>query len=149
MGLYDAFLIKENHILACGGSVGKAVARAKQVAEDLKAEKRRVPLIEVEVENLEQLNEVLAIADNNGLSTGAMPDVVMLDNFSLETMEEAVKRVQTSGRALQLEASGNVTLETIRAIGATGVDFVSVGALTKHVQAADLSMRIKYGAGEA
>lgn len=120
MGLYDGILIKENHILATG-SITAAVHAAR-------AHSPSVPL-EVEVETLDELGEAL--------DAGA--ERILLDNFTLEAMRQAV--ALTRGRAL-LEVSGNVTLETIRVIAETGVDFISVGALTKHVRAVDLSMRI-------
>jgi nicotinate-nucleotide pyrophosphorylase (carboxylating) len=120
MGLYDGILIKENHILAAG-----SIALAVQQAHALGA---GVP-IEVEVESLAELEQALA----------AGADRVLLDNFELETMRQAV--TLTHGRA-KLEVSGNVTLENIRAIAETGVDYISVGALTKNVRAIDLSMRI-------
>lgn len=121
LGLSDAFLIKENHIIA-SGSVRKAVEKAFWLHPD-------VP-VEVEVESLDELDYAL--------KAGA--DIIMLDNFTLEDMREAVKR--TDGQA-RLEVSGNVTKETLRAFAETGVDFISVGALTKHVQALDLSMRFR------
>lgn len=119
MGLYDAFLIKENHIFAAG-SIESAVIAARQLVANL--------TIEVEVETLNQLKEAL--------QAGA--DIVLLDNFSLAELEEAV--AITQGKA-KLEASGGVNLETIRDIANTGVDFISVGAITKDVKAIDLSMR--------
>jgi len=119
LGLSDAFLIKENHIIA-SGSVRKAVEKAFWLHPD-------VP-VEVEVESLDELDDAL--------KAGA--DIIMLDNFTLEDMREAVKL--TDGQA-RLEVSGNVTKETLRAFAETGVDFISVGALTKHVHALDLSMR--------
>ncbi|WP_427976644.1 carboxylating nicotinate-nucleotide diphosphorylase [Agarivorans sp.] len=118
-GLFDAFLIKENHIMACG-SIQAAVEKARQIAPGKK--------VEVEVENLDELEQALV----------AGCDVVMLDNFTVELMKQAV--AQNQGRA-KLEASGNMTLATIRQYAETGVDFISVGALTKHVKALDLSMR--------
>ena len=120
IGLFDAFLIKENHISAAG-SIAKAVAAARDVAPDKP--------VEVEVENEEELEQAL--------TAGA--DRIMLDNFTLEALRDAVSR--TAGSA-DLEASGNVTDETLVAIAETGVDFISIGALTKHVRALDLSMRI-------
>jgi nicotinate-nucleotide pyrophosphorylase (carboxylating) len=119
IGLYDAFLIKENHIAACGG-IAAAILAARDIA----------PLkpVEVEVENLTELD--IALEGN--------ADIIMLDNFSLEDMREGVAR--TAGRA-KLEASGNVSTQTLAAIAETGVDFISIGALTKHAQAIDLSMR--------
>ena len=120
IGLFDAFLIKENHISAAG-SIAKAVAAARDVAPDKP--------VEVEVENEAELEQAL--------TAGA--DRIMLDNFTLEALRDAVSH--TAGSA-ELEASGNVTDETLVAIAETGVDFISVGALTKHVRALDLSMRI-------
>ena len=120
IGLFDAFLIKENHILAAG-SIAKAVAAARDVAPDKP--------VEVEVENEAELAQAL--------TAGA--DRIMLDNFTLEALRDAVSH--TAGSA-DLEASGNVTDETLVAIAETGVDFISIGALTKHVRALDLSMRI-------
>jgi nicotinate-nucleotide pyrophosphorylase (carboxylating) len=119
VGLYDAVLIKENHI-AAAGSVGAALAAASAFAPDLE--------VEIEVETLDQLREALAAGARR----------VLLDNFALERLREAV--ALTGGRA-RLEASGGVTIDNVRAIAETGVDDVSVGALTKDVRAADLSMR--------
>lgn len=119
LGLSDAFLIKENHIIATG-SIRQAVEKAFWLHPD-------VP-VEVEVESLDELEQALA----------AGADIVMLDNFSVDKMREAV--ALTAGRAL-LEFSGNVTNETLRTFAETGVDYISVGALTKHVRALDLSMR--------
>lgn len=120
IGLYDAFLIKENHIAACGG-IAAAVAAARTIAPDKP--------VEVEVENLEELNQALS----------ANADIIMLDNFTLDDMRKAVDI--NKGQA-KLEASGNVTEATLPLIAETGVDFISIGALTKHVRAVDLSMRI-------
>jgi len=120
MGLYDGILIKENHILAAG-SVEDAVRAAHSLGAD-------VP-VEVEVENLDEMRQALA----------AGADSLLLDNFSLAMMREAVS---INGGRAKLEVSGNVTLENIRRIAETGVDYISVGALTKHVHAIDLSMRI-------
>lgn len=120
IGLYDAFLIKENHILAAG-SIGRAVSAARQIAPE--------KLVEVEVENQAELDQALA----------AGADRIMLDNFSLEDLRAAV--IHTAGRA-ELEASGNVTEETLVTIAETGVDIISIGALTKHVKALDLSLRM-------
>ena len=119
-GLYDGILIKENHILAAG-SIGLAVRKAQALGTGV--------MIEVEVESLDELAQAL--------DAGATR--ILLDNFSLGMMRDAVSL--NTGRA-KLEVSGNVALENIPAIAATGVDYVSVGALTKHVQAIDLSMRI-------
>ncbi|MBB3190632.1 carboxylating nicotinate-nucleotide diphosphorylase [Halomonas cerina] len=120
IGLYDAFLIKENHIAACGG-IAAAVKEARGIVRDLP--------VEVEVETFAELDQALA----------AGADVIMLDNFGLDELREAVRR--TAGRAT-LEASGNVDDSTLRAIAETGVDCISSGALTKDVKAVDLSMRI-------
>ncbi|HIC8842304.1 MULTISPECIES: carboxylating nicotinate-nucleotide diphosphorylase [unclassified Aeromonas] len=119
IGLYDAYLIKENHILACGGIV-EAINEARHLNPGKP--------VEVEVESLAELEQALA----------ANADIVMLDNFDVTMMREAVAINQ--GRA-KLEVSGNVTLDTLAEFAATGVDFISVGALTKHVRALDLSMR--------
>ncbi len=119
-GLYDGILIKENHILAAG-----SIAMAVRKAYELKA---KVP-IEVEVESLDELAQALDAGANR----------IMLDNFDLDMMKDAVKL--NAGRA-KLEVSGNVGLDNIKTIAATGVDYVSVGALTKNVHAIDLSMRI-------
>ncbi len=119
MGLYDAYLLKENHIMAAG-SVGEAILRARRASPE--------QLIEIEVESLRELEEALL----------HKVDVVMLDNFNLAEMREAV--LFNQGRA-KLEVSGNVNLETLRSIAETGVDYISVGALTKHLHAIDLSMR--------
>ena len=119
IGLYDAYLIKENHILACGG-----IAEAINEARHLNPGKP----VEVEVETLAELEQALA----------AKADIVMLDNFEVTMMREAVAINQNRAK---LEVSGNVTLDTLAEFAATGVDFISVGALTKHVRALDLSMR--------
>ncbi|MEE2729199.1 MAG: carboxylating nicotinate-nucleotide diphosphorylase [Pseudomonadota bacterium] len=120
VGLYDAYLIKENHIAACGG-IADAVSTARKQAPGKPAE--------VEVENFVELQQAL--------SAGA--DIIMLDDFSIDDMAKAVQLV--NGKA-KLEASGGVTDETLRAIAETGVDYISIGGLTKHCQAVDLSMRI-------
>ena len=120
IGLYDAFLIKENHIAACGG-IGNAVATAKLQAPGKP--------VEVEVENLNELEQTL--------QAGA--DIIMLDNFDLDALR---KSVQMTNNAAKLEASGGVTDNTLRAIAETGVDYISIGALTKDCKAVDLSMRI-------
>lgn len=123
IGLYDAFLIKENHIMSCGGSITQAVSRAQEIGKG--------KLIEVEVESFNELKEAM--------EAGA--DVVMLDNFSVADTRKAVEIVAESSKKVVLESSGNVTLDTIAEVAETGVDYISVGALTKHVKAADLSMR--------
>lgn len=119
IGLYDAFLIKENHIAACGG-INKAVAQAKQNQPNKP--------IEVEVESLVDLKQAL--------DAGA--DIIMLDNFNVEQIKQAV--VVTNKRA-KLEVSGNMTLKTLKTYSQAGVDFISSGALTKNLQSIDLSMR--------
>jgi nicotinate-nucleotide pyrophosphorylase (carboxylating) len=120
MGLHDAILIKENHIIAAG-SVQAAVRRAGQVHPGYP--------VEVEVENLEQFEEALM----SGAQT------IMLDNFDLRMVKDAVTR--RGGAAVKLEVSGSIDIETVHAFAHTGVDYISVGALTKHVRAADFSMR--------
>jgi nicotinate-nucleotide pyrophosphorylase (carboxylating) len=120
VGLYDAFLIKENHIAACGG-IEQAVNKAKEIAPGKP--------VEIEVESLDELQAAI--------DAGA--DIVMLDNFSLADMREGV--ALSAGR-VKLEASGNVTDKTLRPIAETGVDYISIGALTKDVKALDLSMRV-------
>jgi nicotinate-nucleotide pyrophosphorylase (carboxylating) len=123
IGLFDAVLIKENHVAAVG-SVSAAVARARQQSPNV--------MIEVEVESLEQLREALA--------TDA--DRIMLDDFSLDDLRAGVAlRDAHGGKRQQLEASGSVNAATLRAVAETGVDFVSIGAITKHVRATDFSMR--------
>jgi nicotinate-nucleotide pyrophosphorylase (carboxylating) len=121
IGLFDAYLIKENHIMACGG-IENAVAEARRLNPGKK--------VEVEVENLEELKTAMDV--------GA--DIVMLDNFELPMMYEAAK---INAGKLKLEISGNVNLDTIRTYADTGVDFISVGAITKNVRAVDLSMRFQ------
>ena len=123
IGLFDAFLIKENHIAACGG-IEKAINTARINHSD--------KTVEVEVENIEELTQAL----------NAGSDIIMLDNFTTEMIEQAVKlTAEISKGKTKLEVSGNMTLETLRDYAKSGVDFISVGALTKHVNAIDLSMR--------
>lgn len=122
MGLYDAVLIKENHITACG-SVAKAVALARKNQKNI--------LVEVEVETLDELREAIC----------AHPDRIMLDNFSQDMLEKAVRMNQP--KYCTLEVSGGITLENIAAIAQLGVDFISVGAITKSIQAIDLSLLIR------
>ena len=119
LGLFDAFLIKENHIMAAGG-IAQAIAKAHQIAPGKP--------VEVEVETWDELNQALE----------ANADIVMLDNFSQQQMIDAVKHV--AGRC-KLEASGNITLENLSQVAQTGVDYISMGVLTKDVKAIDLSMR--------
>lgn len=123
LGLYDAVLVKENHI-AAAGSIAAAVAAARRLAPGL--------LLEVEVESLDELAQAL----------GAGVDRVLLDDFAADALREAVRI--TAGRC-PLEVSGGVDLARVRAIAGTGVDFISIGALTKHVHAIDLSLRIEPG----
>ena len=120
IGLYDAYLIKENHILACG-SIQAAVNKAREHHADLP--------VEVEVENIQELHQAIE----------AKADIVMLDNFSLDMLKQAV--IVNQGQC-KLEVSGNITIESLKALSAIGVDFISSGALTKHVQAIDLSLRV-------
>ncbi len=125
IGLYDRVLIKENHI-AAAGSISTAIAAARRSAPGIS--------VEVEVESLAEFEEALV----------AKPDIVMLDEFSHADMKAAVARNQARGRPVKLEASGSVSIETVRSIAETGVDYVSVGSLTKHVRAVDLSMRLQF-----
>jgi nicotinate-nucleotide pyrophosphorylase (carboxylating) len=120
IGLFDAYLIKENHILACG-SIQAAVTKARQHHADFS--------VEVEVENIQELHQAIA----------AKADIIMLDNFSLGMLEQAVV---VNKRRCELEVSGNITIESLKTLSALGVDFISSGALTKHVQAIDLSLRV-------
>jgi nicotinate-nucleotide pyrophosphorylase (carboxylating) len=120
IGLFDAYLIKENHILACG-SIQAAVTKARQQHPDLP--------VEVEVENIQELHQAIA----------AKADIVMLDNFSLVMLKQAV---MVNKGLCKLEVSGNITIDGLKKLSALGVDFISSGALTKHVQAIDLSLRV-------
>ena len=123
IGLFDAFLIKENHIAACGG-IEKAISTAR-INHPSKT-------VEVEVESIAELTQAL--------NAGA--DIIMLDNFSIVMIEQAVQlTLDLSAGRTKLEVSGNMTLATLKDYAKSGVDFISVGALTKHVQAIDLSMR--------
>lgn len=119
LGLFDAFLIKENHIMAAGG-IAQAIAKAHSIAPGKP--------VEVEVETWNELNQALE----------AQADIVMLDNFSQQQMIDAVKHV--AGRC-KLEASGNITIANLREVATTGVDYISMGVLTKDLTAVDLSMR--------
>ena len=121
-GLDDAILIKDNHVAVCGGA-GEAVRRARAFAPHLMK-------VEVEVDGLDQLDEVLI----------ERPDVIMLDNFSLTDLAEAVRRVRAAAVQVTLEASGGVNLTTVAAIAATGVDVISVGALTHSVPQLDVGL---------
>jgi nicotinate-nucleotide pyrophosphorylase (carboxylating) len=129
MGLYDGILVKENHIMAAG-SIAAAVGAARAAVAS-------VP-VEVEVETLDELRQAL--------DAGA--DMALLDEFSLDDLRAAVAMNRSHPRGpMKLEASGNVTFETLRGIAETGVDFISIGSLTKHVRAVDLSMRFEFDAG--
>ncbi|HEV7984576.1 MAG TPA: carboxylating nicotinate-nucleotide diphosphorylase [Steroidobacteraceae bacterium] len=123
LGLYDMVMIKENHIAAVG-SIAAAVSAARRKAPGVR--------VEVEAETLEQVREALV----------AGADIIMLDNFSLEQMRAAVAMNRAHAPPSELECSGGITLESLRTIAETGVDYISVGSLTKHVTAIDLSMRI-------
>jgi nicotinate-nucleotide pyrophosphorylase (carboxylating) len=123
IGLFDAFLIKENHIAACGG-IEKSIQAARKNHPNI--------TIEVEVESIDELNQALI----------AGSDIIMLDNFSHEMIEQAViATAEISQGKTKLEVSGNMTIETLKSYAKAGVDFISVGALTKHINAIDLSMR--------
>ncbi|WP_028551930.1 carboxylating nicotinate-nucleotide diphosphorylase [Paenibacillus sp. UNC451MF] len=121
-GLYDAVMIKDNHIKGAGGIAEAVLAARSQIPHTMK--------IEVEVENMEQLEQALS----------AKPDIIMLDNMTPEQMREAVVRMKSQAPHILVEASGSVTLESIHAIAATGVDVISVGRLTYSVQALDISL---------
>ena len=125
MGLFDQVLIKENHI-AAAGSLTAAVAAARRAAGSRK--------VEVEVETPEEFAEALRAA----------PDVIMLDEFSLADTRAAVELNRSVGRRVKIEASGRVTLENVRTIAETGVDYISIGSITNHVRAVDLSMRLEF-----
>jgi nicotinate-nucleotide pyrophosphorylase (carboxylating) len=127
LGLHDMVLIKENHIIAAG-SIGTAIATARRTSPG-------VP-VEVEVETLDEFDQAL--------SAGA--DIILLDELTLDDMRVAVERNRTNGARAKLEASGSVTLATVREVALTGVDYISIGGITKHVQAVDLSMRFEFTA---
>ena len=123
VGLFDAILIKENHIASAGG-IAAAIAAARDIHPGMP--------VEVEVEDLDEVREALA----------ATAERLMLDNFTLDTLQEAVNlNLRAGNPPAKLEASGNITLENVQEVARTGVDYISIGALTKHVQAVDLSMR--------
>jgi nicotinate-nucleotide pyrophosphorylase (carboxylating) len=127
IGLFDMFLIKENHI-AAAGSLASAVRAARLHLPKLK--------VEVEVESLEEFAEALAAA----------PDIIMLDDFAEADLATAVARNRARTHPVKLEASGGISLETVMRTAKTGVDYISIGALTKHVHAIDLSLRLDFGA---
>jgi nicotinate-nucleotide pyrophosphorylase (carboxylating) len=122
IGLYDRVLVKENHIVAAGG-IAAALAQARAQAPGIP--------VEIEVETLDEFREALA----------AQPDVIMLDEFAEAAMREAVALNRAAGAVVKIEASGGVDLDSVRRIAATGVDHISVGSLTKHLHATDLSLR--------
>ncbi|WP_144393677.1 carboxylating nicotinate-nucleotide diphosphorylase [Pleionea sediminis] len=124
VGLFDAYLIKENHIATAGG-ISKAVQLARKLNSNVK--------LEVEVENLDELKEAIS----------AKADVIMLDNFTKQMMKEAVAIKQETKTQTKFESSGDITLENIKDYASTGIDYISVGALTKHLRAIDLSLRVK------
>jgi nicotinate-nucleotide pyrophosphorylase (carboxylating) len=128
LGLFDQILIKENHIVAAG-SITAAIAAARAAHTGVR--------IEVEVETAQELAEALAAA----------PDIILLDDFSLSDMRAAVALRDAQSAAVKLEASGSVTLQSVRAVADTGVDYISVGAITKHVRSVDLSMRLEFRGG--
>jgi nicotinate-nucleotide pyrophosphorylase (carboxylating) len=123
LGLYDAFLIKENHIIAAG-SIANAVNMARIIDSNAP--------VEIEVESLDELKQALS----------AQADIIMLDNFSFDEMQKAIEYNQLQLKPAKLEVSGNITIEHLNKLSELGVDFISSGALTKHIQAIDLSMRI-------
>lgn len=125
IGLFDKVLIKENHI-AAAGSLTAAVTAGRHAAGSRK--------VEVEVETMEEFEEALR----------AGPDIIMLDEFSLADMRAAVALNNSKGHRVKVEASGSVTLETVRSVAETGVDYISIGGITKHVRAVDLSMRLAF-----
>lgn len=125
LGLFDQVLIKENHI-AAAGSLSAAVIAARRVAGTRK--------VEVEVETLAEFEEALR----------SRPDIIMLDEFSLADMRTAVQINKARERPVKLEASGSVSLDTVRTVAETGVDYISIGAITKHIKAVDLSMRLQF-----
>ena len=127
MGLHDMVLIKENHIIAAG-SIGGAIVTARRTSPGIP--------VEVEVETLAEFDQ----------ACDAGADIIMLDELSLDDMREAVKRNRSRAVRARLEASGGVSLATVREIALTGVDYISIGSITKHVQAVDLSMRLEFAA---
>ena len=129
IGLYDMVLIKENHI-AAAGSISGAIAAARRAAPNLP--------VEVEVESLAEFAEALT----------ARPDIILVDEFTRADMIEAVALNRANARPLKIEASGSVSLETVRTIAETGVDYISIGGLTKHIRAIDLSMRLEFAGGD-
>jgi nicotinate-nucleotide pyrophosphorylase (carboxylating) len=127
LGLFDMVLIKENHIIAAG-SIAGAIAAARRTSPGIP--------VEAEVESLDEFDQALA----------AGADIILLDELSLDDMRTAVARNRALGGKAKLEASGRVTLATVREVALTGVDYISIGGITKHVQAIDLSMRFEFAA---
>ena len=125
MGLYDAIMIKENHIMACGG-IETAVATARSASNDVS--------IIVEIETLDEAKTAMQTTANR----------LLLDDFSLDDMRAAVELRNSLAPRTELEASGGVTIENVKKIADVGVDFISVGNLTKHIKAVDLSMRFEF-----
>jgi nicotinate-nucleotide pyrophosphorylase (carboxylating) len=125
LGLYDMVLIKENHIIAAG-SIARAIDTARRTSPGKP--------VEVEVESLGEFDQALA----------AGADIIMLDELGRDDMRVAVERNRAAGSRAKLEASGSVTLETVRDIALTGVDYISIGGITKHIRAVDLSMRLEF-----
>ncbi len=123
LGLHDAYLIKENHIMACGG-ISQSLSKAKALHPG--------KLVEIEVESIDELEQAI--------EGGA--DIIMLDNFNIQDLKHARELVQSLSPNIKLEASGNINIQTISQIAATGIDFISVGGLTKNILAIDLSLRI-------
>ena len=132
-GLYDGVLIKENHIMAAG-SIAAAVAAARAAGAAAAGTPAASVPVEVEVETIDELRQAIA----------AGADIAMLDEFSMDDMREAVAVNRAAASPLELEASGGITEETIRDVALTGVDYISVGSITKHVRAIDLSMRFDW-----
>jgi nicotinate-nucleotide pyrophosphorylase (carboxylating) len=130
MGLYDMVLIKENHIVAAG-SIEAAIQAARRSSPGIR--------VEVEVESVAEFERALV----------ARPDIIMLDELGDRDMRDCVARNVAAGRPVKLEASGGVRLDRVAAIAATGVDFISIGSITKHVRAVDLSMRLDFSGPEA
>ena len=136
MGLYDAYLIKENHIASCGGVI-QAIKAANKLSSGEK--------IEIEIESIDQLNLIL----DNYKSENLLVDIIMLDNFDIKMLKESIKirdeffRSNLDLKPFFLEASGNMCLSNLSDVAKTGVDYISVGSITKHVHAIDLSLRVK------
>jgi nicotinate-nucleotide pyrophosphorylase (carboxylating) len=130
--LFDAVLIKDNHLAAAGCSPGEAVQRARRLLSDMQFSASDVEgmIVEIEVDTLEQFEDAIS----------QTPDVILLDNMTLGQLHDAVARRDASHPAVQLEASGGVNLETVRSIAETGVDRISVGALTHSAVSLDVAL---------